>query len=200
MHRFHSLPIRRKLTLIILAICGLTLSMAGSAIAIYEVYDFRRALARDATVLANVVASNVSGTLAFDDEAAAAAVLQALQSEEQVLGAALYKGDGALFVDYRRPGRREALPVSPGPDRAHHHDIQGPLARGGPAYRDAWAHLNPGIAHPPTFCLHDAAYAKKPYCCDFAFVSEDLLGRVRRVTVDLETRDSDHQPVLVELA
>ena len=85
------------------------------------------------------------------------------------------------------------------PENPARQDIQGALARGGPAYRDAWAHLNPGIAHPPTFCLHDAAYAKKPYCCDFAFVSEDLLGRVRRVTVDLETRDSDHQPVLLEL-
>ena len=53
--------------------------------------------------------------------------------------------------------------------------------------------------HPPTFCVHDARYAKTPYCCDFAFVSEDLVARVRSIRVDAATQDSDHQPVLLEL-
>jgi hypothetical protein len=28
--------------------------------------------------------------------------------------------------------------------------------------------------------VHDARYAKTPYCCDFAFVSEDIAPRIRR--------------------
>ena len=85
------------------------------------------------------------------------------------------------------------------PENQARQEIQSPLARGGPAFRDAWAHLHPGVAHPPTFCVHDTRYAKSPYCCDFMFVSQDLLARVRRIVVNVETKDSDHQPVLVEL-
>jgi signal transduction histidine kinase/ActR/RegA family two-component response regulator/HAMP domain-containing protein len=118
MHWFHTLPIRRKLTWIILVICGLVMLMAASAIAIFEVYDFRRALVRDTTVLADVVATNVSGTLAFDDVELGRAALGALRSEENVLAAALYKTGGGMFVDYRRDGAKHPLPLHPGADGA----------------------------------------------------------------------------------
>ena len=78
-------------------------------------------------------------------------------------------------------------------------ELQSPLALGGPALRDAWTQLHPGEPHPPTFCVHDSRYAKTPYCCDFVFVSEDLVGRLRRIAVDAATQASDHQPVLLEL-
>lgn len=77
--------------------------------------------------------------------------------------------------------------------------IQQPLATGGPSYVDAWAHLHGRRAHDPTFCVHDLRYAKRPYCCDFVFVSEDLAPRVRAVRVDTQVKHSDHQPVLLEL-
>jgi endonuclease/exonuclease/phosphatase family metal-dependent hydrolase len=85
------------------------------------------------------------------------------------------------------------------PENPAYDEIQKPLASGGPPYRDAWRIRHGRRAHDPTFCLHDATYAKEPYCCDFIFVSEDLAPRVREVRVDPETRDSDHQPVLLEL-
>ena len=85
------------------------------------------------------------------------------------------------------------------PDNNAFQDLQSPLARDGPALRDAWSHLHPGEPHPPTFCLHDRRYAKVPYCCDFAFVSTDLLPRLAAIGANLETQDSDHQPVLLEL-
>jgi len=84
------------------------------------------------------------------------------------------------------------------PENPAYDDIQRPLASGGPAYRDAWALLNGRRAHEPTFCVHDRRYAKQPYCCDFVFVSEDLANRVREVSVDPDTRLSDHQPVLLD--
>ena len=85
------------------------------------------------------------------------------------------------------------------PENTARQEVQSPLARGGPAYRDAWEHLNPGVAHPPTFCVHDHSFSKKPYCCDFVFVSQDLSPKLRKVSVNTATQDSDHQPVLVEL-
>jgi endonuclease/exonuclease/phosphatase family metal-dependent hydrolase len=78
-------------------------------------------------------------------------------------------------------------------------DIQRAI-EGAPAYRDAWGVLRPGQPHAPTFCVHSDKYAKSPYCCDFVFASESLLPRLRAIAVDSATRDSDHQPVLVEMA
>jgi len=65
-------------------------------------------------------------------------------------------------------------------------------------WNDAWSIAHPGKPHPPTFCLFDDTYEKEPYCCDFVFVTPDLAPRVAAVTVDLETKASDHQPVIVE--
>jgi endonuclease/exonuclease/phosphatase family metal-dependent hydrolase len=85
------------------------------------------------------------------------------------------------------------------PEHASYQEIQSPLAVGGPRLRDAWTAAHGNKPHAPTFCVHDHRYAKGPYCCDFAFVSEDLGPRVRSVEVDSATRDSDHQPVLLVL-
>ena len=65
-------------------------------------------------------------------------------------------------------------------------------------WNDAWQAAHPGAPHPPTFCLHGKEHGDTPYCCDFVFVSPDLVPRIVSVRVDLETQASDHQPVVVE--
>jgi endonuclease/exonuclease/phosphatase family metal-dependent hydrolase len=82
------------------------------------------------------------------------------------------------------------------PDDPTKRRISAPIA-GAPALRDAWEALH-AESHPPSFCLYDQTYGA-PHCCDFVFVSEDLAPRLRRVFYDVETRASDHQPVLIEL-
>ena len=74
-----------------------------------------------------------------------------------------------------------------------------PFATGAPRLLDAWTALNPGAPHPPSFCLFDQTYGE-PHCCDFVFATEDIAPRLRRVFYDVETKVSDHQPVLVEIA
>lgn len=78
--------------------------------------------------------------------------------------------------------------------------LTGPFTDAAPAMFDAWAFLHPGTPHPPTFRLHEPASAEIPYCCDFVFVSGDLLASLRGVRVDAGSRASDHQPVMIELA
>ena len=56
------------------------------------------------------------------------------------------------------------------------------------------------VPQAPTFRLFDRRYGPEPVACDFVFVSDGLVPRVRDVHVDLHTQASDHQPVLVELA
>jgi endonuclease/exonuclease/phosphatase family metal-dependent hydrolase len=85
------------------------------------------------------------------------------------------------------------------PENPAYADIQHALTGGGPAYRDAWAVTRGHQPHTPTFCVHDHAYSRSSYCCDFAFVSADLAPRVHSVEVDSMTQASDHQPVLLDL-
>ena len=75
--------------------------------------------------------------------------------------------------------------------------IQAPF--GGSRLRDAWPLAHGSAPHPPTFRLFDRSYGPDPVACDFVFVSDALVPRVRRVEVDAQTRASDHQPVLVVL-
>jgi endonuclease/exonuclease/phosphatase family metal-dependent hydrolase len=73
-----------------------------------------------------------------------------------------------------------------------------PFATGAPRFLDAWTALNADAPHPPSFCLFDQTYGE-PHCCDFVFVTENLVPRLKRTFYDVGTKVSDHQPVLVEL-
>jgi endonuclease/exonuclease/phosphatase family metal-dependent hydrolase len=63
---------------------------------------------------------------------------------------------------------------------------------------DAWTALNGEAPHPSSFCVFDQSYAE-PHCCDFVFLTQDLAPRLTNVFYDVQTKTSDHQPVLVEL-
>lgn len=69
-----------------------------------------------------------------------------------------------------------------------------------PKFVDAWEALHPREPHPHTFRVHERKEDQSPYCCDYVFVTEDLVPRLRSISVDGENRASDHQPVIVELA
>lgn len=69
-----------------------------------------------------------------------------------------------------------------------------------PRFVDAWRALNPAQPHPPTFHLYEKREGETPYCCDYVFVTEDLLPRLKSVRVDALTRASDHQPLIVEFS
>lgn len=86
------------------------------------------------------------------------------------------------------------------PDDPLHGVMTSPIAPGVPLFVDAWSALHPGEPHPATFRVHAREEGEAPYCCDYVFVSEDLLPRLRAIRIDGETQASDHQPVLVELA
>lgn len=74
-------------------------------------------------------------------------------------------------------------------------DISGDV----PGLRDAWRLARPAEPHTPTVGLHGAEWPDHPYCCDFAWVTDDLAARVAHVSVNAQTDASDHQPVLLEL-
>lgn len=80
--------------------------------------------------------------------------------------------------------------------------IQAPPAAGEPSTRliDAWPQVHGAATPAPTFRVHDRRYGPVPITCDFVFASDDLAPRITRIEADVDTRLSDHQPLLIELA
>ncbi len=115
----HDLPIRKKLTRVILLTCTIVLMMACASLAIYEVFDFRQAIARDTTVLAEILGKNTRAALAFEDDVAAQEMLHALQAEPHVVAACLYSHDGTPFANYIRAQASVTLPKQPADDGHH---------------------------------------------------------------------------------
>jgi endonuclease/exonuclease/phosphatase family metal-dependent hydrolase len=101
----------------------------------------------------------------------------------------------------RTPGSRSAIltgDFNMKPEDPTKKRVSDPFPNGVPALVDTWTARHPREPHPPSFCLFDQTNGE-PHCCDFVFVTGDLIPRVRRIEYDLETKVSDHQPVLLEL-
>lgn len=110
------LPIRRKLTLIILGTCATALLLTAIAIATLDIMEVRRTMVRDETVLADVIARNTQASLAFRDPDAARSTLGALQSAPNVAAACIYDKGGSRFAEYARDGRPHRFARSPAAD------------------------------------------------------------------------------------
>jgi exonuclease III len=70
----------------------------------------------------------------------------------------------------------------------------------GSALSDAWSVFRPDAPHPPTTGVFDRKqWPQGPHCRDYFFVTPDLAARIAEVEVDVETGQSDHQPVVLRL-
>ena len=117
-------PIKRKLMLVILLTSSLALVLMGSTLITYELMRFRRSLVSNMSVLAQVIGSNSTASLAFQDRKSAEEMLAALSAESQVAAAAIYDDRGNVFASFPRKIPANTLPPKPGPDghrfeRAH---------------------------------------------------------------------------------
>lgn len=110
------LPLKRKLTMVILLTCSTVLLLACGVLAAYQLFDFRQTMVRNTTVLADVLAKNTRAALSFQDEAAAGKILLALESEPHLQAARLYDDKGEPFADYVRTGITVGFPPRPADD------------------------------------------------------------------------------------
>jgi endonuclease/exonuclease/phosphatase family metal-dependent hydrolase len=89
------------------------------------------------------------------------------------------------------------------PEDALHARVQAPFDGDGanvPRLVDTWQHLHGTKPRPHNVGVYDREQWPEAFACDFIFASEDLLPQVRAFRVDGDTRSSDHQPQLLELA
>jgi PAS domain S-box-containing protein len=111
-----NIPIKRKLMLVILLTSGFAILLMGTALIFYEVETFRRALTSNIEVLAQIIGSNSTAALAFDDRENAKETLRAVAAEHQITAAAIYDRNGRLFVSFPEKISPNQLPSTPGLD------------------------------------------------------------------------------------
>src|SRR4051794_34895438 len=111
--RLRDTPIQLKLTLVILLTSSFALLLMGSALITYELVTFRRSLETNMGVLAQIIGSNSTAALAFDDPKAAQEILNALAAERQVTAAAIYDNSGEIFASFPEKKTPADLPTHP---------------------------------------------------------------------------------------
>jgi signal transduction histidine kinase/ActR/RegA family two-component response regulator/HAMP domain-containing protein len=98
------LPLERKLAIVVLATCTIALVLACVALGTFELFEFRKTLVRDVTVLADIAGRNTHAALRFRVPTTAEDTLRALDAEPQIVSARLYDEDGNLFAEHKRQG------------------------------------------------------------------------------------------------
>src|SRR5205085_6309993 len=97
---FQDLPIRRKVTAVIMLTTIIALLITAAAFMDYDAISYRAVLAHNLAIISSITADNSSGVLAFPNESEAQAILARLRVEPHIVAAALYNEQGQLFVHY----------------------------------------------------------------------------------------------------
>ena len=111
----HNTPIRRKLMVMLLLTSGIVLFMSMMASFVYEFLTFRHTAVRNITTLGEVIATNSTAALAFDNSEDAQGILSALRADSHIVAAALYDRDGSLFATYPESLLPSEVPAHPAP-------------------------------------------------------------------------------------
>ncbi|MDY6989880.1 MAG: response regulator [Thermodesulfobacteriota bacterium] len=100
MRAFRDMPIKRKLTVIIMATSVVVLLLASASFITNEVITVRQTMVENLSTLADVIGSNSIAALTFNDHETAQETLAALAAEPNVVRASVYTRDGRLFAQY----------------------------------------------------------------------------------------------------
>jgi two-component system, cell cycle sensor histidine kinase and response regulator CckA len=110
---FRDLSIKGKLMLITMLINTVSLMLASAVFVFYELAVFRGQMRQEIAALAEIIAGNNTGAVAFEHDAAAQESLDTLRKQEHVVAGCIYRKDGTIFVHFRRDPGVEFPPVDP---------------------------------------------------------------------------------------
>ena len=106
-------PIRRKLMIILLVTSGAVLALTCAAFIGYQYENYRAAARHNLQTLGELIASNSTAAVAFDNPSDETDVLAALHAERRITLAAVYDASGALFAHYPADAPASAFPDRP---------------------------------------------------------------------------------------
>ena len=93
---------------------GIVLIMTCAAFFVYEYITARETMRRQMSTLGQIIATNSTAALAFDNQQDAAETLNALKAENNIRAAALYDVNGKLFAKYPATIPAFYIPAHPG--------------------------------------------------------------------------------------
>jgi C4-dicarboxylate-specific signal transduction histidine kinase len=108
-----NIPIRRKLTLVVLVSSTAALIVASAALFAFQVYTFRQNFMRDLVSLAEIISANSTAAITFQDSDAAREILAGLR--QHVENAFIILPNGKLFARYGV--NNGAAPISEYPEK-----------------------------------------------------------------------------------
>jgi two-component system sensor histidine kinase/response regulator len=113
MRAFKDLSIKHKLTSIMMTISVTALILSCASFIIYDQIFSRRAMAQELSSLAEIIASNSTAAITFNDQDSATEILSALSARPHITSACLYTPDGKQFAWYVRPNQPAPLNTPP---------------------------------------------------------------------------------------
>ena len=113
MRRYRNLPIKWKLTAIIVVNSVIALALASAAFIAYESVQLPKETAADLATLAAMTAAHSTAPLSFEDRRSAEETLRALRAETHIIEACIYDRSGQLFAGYARDGAGMSFPPTP---------------------------------------------------------------------------------------
>jgi signal transduction histidine kinase/CheY-like chemotaxis protein len=120
MPAFNDLSIKRKLTLIMMLIGIIALVLSCASFIVYDQVFSRRAMVQDLRSLAEIIGSNSTAAITFNDQGSATEILAALSARPQITSACIYNSEGKSFAQYvRRDGPPSFRPPAPQADGSH---------------------------------------------------------------------------------
>ena len=125
--RFARLPLRHKLGMIMAMALGAGFLLALVVYGVNGLVEQRREQRQQVETLADVLGTNSTGAIAFDDRKAAAQILLALRSKPNATAAKILDKDGRTFADYHASAATDTS-----------NSIDAPTA---PAAGSDWLHL-----------------------------------------------------------
>src|ERR1017187_10850271 len=110
---FPGWSIRHKLTGLFVAMACITAFTVLISIGTFDLSELRQSMARNLSILAEVLSQNSAAALTFQDADAAHNVLRALQAEPSVTAACIYTDKGKPFATYVRRDRNSGFVPPP---------------------------------------------------------------------------------------
>lgn len=104
-----NISIRWKLVLATVLTSAFALLVSGTIMAIYDNQTFVNQKTRELTIESGIIASSISASLNFEDIKTASEYLEALRANPEIVAAAIYNAQGALFTSYLPVGQSPQL-------------------------------------------------------------------------------------------
>jgi C4-dicarboxylate-specific signal transduction histidine kinase len=93
-----NIPIRRKLTLVVLVSSTAALLVASTALFAFQIYTFRQNFMRDLASLGQIISANSTAAITFGDSDAAHEILTGLKVKQQIEDAAIVLPNGKVLA------------------------------------------------------------------------------------------------------